>query len=335
MQGRVNHLTTWVLGLWLLDSGRGRRSNSVLNWGLRLPVLMGHALMAVMVGLGEVLWDLFADKRLLGGAPANFAFHARQLGHEGIVVSRVGDDDLGREILDRLSKSGLSTEYVQVDRNHPTGTVRVTVGADGAPQFIITQDVAWDYLQVTDRLADLIGRADVVSFGTLAQRSPLSGETIQRLLAQCRGMKVFDINLRQRYWSPEQIESGLRQSQVAKLNEDELAMIVESRLASRSSDAVETCRALVAEYGLSLVALTRASRGALLVTDNEIVDQPGFRVQVVDGVGAGDAFTAALADAMLRHMSLTEVAARANRIGAYVASQSGATPPLPRELLAE
>jgi len=287
--------------------------------------------MGVVVGLGEVLWDVFPDRKLLGGAPANFAFHAKQLGHEGIVVSRVGNDAAGREILRELSIRGVPTESIQVDPVRPTGTVQVTVASDGVPSFVITPDVAWDYLAAEPALVELMKRADAVCFGTLAQRSPTSRSTIETLLDGAGGMKVFDINLRQNFWSPELIERGLRRSQVAKLNEDELETLQRLELAPSSGNTVTCCRALLKKYGLRLVALTRASRGALLVADDQVVDHPGVQVRVADGVGAGDAFAAAMVDALLKGRALVEVAGFANRIGAYVASQPGAMPILPED----
>jgi fructokinase len=287
--------------------------------------------MAVMVGLGEVLWDLFPERRLLGGAPANFAFHARQLGHDGFVASRVGSDPLGRHILEELHTRQVPTDYVQVDPDRPTGTVKVTLGPDGAPSFVITPDVAWDRLAAAPSLVGLLGRADVVCFGTLAQRCAVSRATIQSLLETTRGIKLFDINLRQDYWTAALIEAGLRQCQIAKLNEDELGVLVGLGLTGGAEDPPAACGELVRKYDLDLLALTRAARGALLVAPGRVVDHPGVRVPVVDGVGAGDAFTAAMADALLKGRTLTEVAEFANRVGAYVASQPGATPPLPAE----
>lgn len=287
--------------------------------------------MAVMIGLGEVLWDVYPDRKLLGGAPANFAFHARQLGHDGIIVSRVGRDPLGQEILDRLAGQGMPTDCIQIDPDHPTGTVQVTLAADGSPRFAITPDVAWDHLAAEPGLIDLMRQADVVCFGTLAQRSPRSRETIAALLAAVDGTKVFDINLRQAYWSRDLIEAGLRQCQVVKLNEEELEVLKREGLAPWKGEPLSVCRNLLMTYNLRLLALTRAARGAMLVSADEVVDYPGIRVEVVDGVGAGDAFTAAMAHALLKGKPLTEVAGLANRVGAYVATQPGAMPPLPAE----
>ncbi len=286
--------------------------------------------MARMVGLGEVLWDIFPDgKRLLGGAPANFAFHAHQFGHEGIVVSRIGDDDLGREILRELTDRGPRTDAIQVDPDRPTGTVQVTVADDGTHDFVITPDVAWDRLVATESLVELVAGADVVCFGTLAQRAEASRSAIDHLLTRAGGMKVFDINLRQDDWSADVIEAGLRHCQVVKFNDEELAVLRRLDLVPTNDDTVAWCRGLLDKYEVRLVALTRGSRGAMLVSADDWVDEVGVAVVVADSVGAGDAFTAAMADALLRDVPLDGVAAFANRLGAYVASQPGATPTLP------
>lgn len=288
--------------------------------------------MAVMVGLGEVLWDVFPDgRRLLGGAPANFAFHAHQLGHDGIVISRIGQDELGQNILRELSDRGLRTDAIQIDGDRPTGTVHVTVAEDGSHDFLITPNVAWDRLTATQSVLDLIAAADVVCFGTLAQREERSRSTIDLLLRRSAAMKVFDINLRQDYWSAERIEAGLRHCQVVKLNSRESAVLRDLNLVSPAEDTAAWCRDLLSKYDIDLLALTRGEAGAMLITRDACVDEPGIAVQAADSVGAGDAFTAGMADALLRGAPLREVAASANRLGAFVASQPGATPTLPAE----
>jgi len=288
--------------------------------------------MAVMVGLGEVLWDIFPNgEKLLGGAPANFAFHAHQLGHEGIVVSRVGEDELGQAILRELGDRGLKTDAIQLDSVGATGTVQVTEQEDGTHGFLITPNVAWDRLVATAWLVDLVERADVVCFGTLAQRSAESRSAIDLLLCRASGMKIFDINLRQDYWSAALIESGLRRCRVAKLNDEELDVLQRLGLVPKRADTVGWCRELLEKYEIDLLAVTCGARGATLVSAEACVEEPGIDVDVADSVGAGDAFTAGMADALLRKRPLQEVAGFANRLGAYVASQPGATPDLPAE----
>jgi fructokinase len=290
--------------------------------------------MALMVGLGEVLWDIFPDgKRLLGGAPANFAFHAQQLGHEALIISRVGADELGQAILRDLKSHGLRIDAIQLDGTDPTGTVHVTQVDDGTHGFLITPNVAWDRLIATRELVQLIEEADVVCFGTLAQRSKASRSAIDLLLTRATGMTIFDLNLRQEYWSRDVIETGLRHSHVVKLNDDERAVLQQLNLVSGDDgDKVAWCRALMTKYDVACLALTRGRDGAMLVTSDECVDEPGIDVTVADSVGAGDAFTAGMADALLANRPLRAVAEFANRLGAYVASQPGATPTLPAEV---
>lgn len=288
--------------------------------------------MASMVGLGEVLWDVFPDgEKLLGGAPANFAFHAHQLGHAGIVVSRIGEDELGQGILRELSGRGLRTDMIEADGERPTGTVHVTVNNDGSHDFLIAPNVAWDRLIATRELLDVVAGADVICFGTLAQRDKSSRSAIDLLLKRSGGMKIFDINLRQDYWSAEIIEAGLKHCRVVKLNDEELDVIRELNLVPSTPDTTAWCRDLLGKYRVDLLALTRGEEGAMLITQDECVDEPGIVVDVADSVGSGDAFTAGMADALLQGAPLQETAVYANRLGAFVASQSGATPTLPAE----
>ena len=181
-----------------------------------------------VVGLGELLWDLLPSGRQLGGAPANFAYHAAALGDHGFVASRVGEDDLGREAAGRLQALGLSTKYVQVDPGHPTGTVDVKLDEAGQPDFTITTGVAWDHVAWTPELEALASRADAVCFGTLAQRSAPSRKTIRRFLGSMKpeAACVFDINLRQHFYSAETLSESLEVSTVAKLNDDELGRVL-------------------------------------------------------------------------------------------------------------
>jgi fructokinase len=291
--------------------------------------------MATIVGIGEILWDLIGDERKLGGAPANFSFHAHQLGHRAFPVTRVGNDPLGREINDRLRQFGLDTDYVQIDPAKPTGTVPVRVDAAGSPTFTIVEDVAWDYLDGTDPRWGTLLDADLICFGTLAQRSPTSRGAIQDLLRRSRAKKLFDINLRAPHWSIPLIRENLPVSDILKLSDSELDSLQEGRLVEGPSDPVEYCRVLIRRFDLELVCITRGAAGSLLVGRNGVADHPGIRVTVCDAVGAGDAFSAGVADGWLRGMNLAQISDRANRLGAFVASQAGATPTFPPDLLAE
>jgi fructokinase len=286
-----------------------------------------------IVGLGELLWDLLPTGRQLGGAPANFAYHAAMLGNRGIVASRLGNDELGREALHRLRQLGLATSYVQLDASHPTGTVLVELDEKGKPDFTITEDVAWDFLEWTESWQELASQADAVCFGSLAQRSPQSQKAIRQFLQATRKgdlriaptLRVFDVNLRQAFYSAEVLSESLKLSDVVKLNDDELSMVMD--ILKLGDGNQESCAPrLVEAYNLKLVCVTRGAKGSLLATDTKVVEHPGFQVTVADTVGAGDAFTAALAHYYLRNANLEKISEAANRLGAWVATQVGATP---------
>jgi fructokinase len=291
----------------------------------------------VIVGLGEALWDKLPGGKQLGGAPANFAYHAAALGARGFVASRVGDDDAGREITARLDALGLDRTHVGSDRDHPTGRVDVRVDARGVPEYVIHQPVAWDYLPADAPLLDLASRADAVCFGTLAQRSAVSRRTIRSFLRATKPscLRVFDINLRQSFFSRDVIEESLRASDVLKLNDAELPVV--SRLLDVAGEGMTALRGLMDRYPLRVVALTRGPRGSLLVCrDGRTSDHPGAPVSnVADTVGAGDAFTAALVLGVLANRDLERINAAANRLAAYVCTKPGATPPIPAALAAE
>ena len=280
-----------------------------------------------IVGLGELLWDLLPSGRQLGGAPANFAYFANLLGDRGVVASRVGDDALGREAAGRIRQLGSSTEYLQYDSTHATGTVEVRLDAAGQPQFEIARPVAWDFLQWTPPWKKLAQQADAVCFGSLAQRSSVSRETILQFLrsTQPQALRVFDVNLRAPFYSREVFEAALPLADVIKLNHDELPVLtrmLDIPFASERSAA----EALLHACKAKLVCVTRGSGGSLLLGRKGAAEHPGFRVSVADTVGAGDAFTATLVHHCLRGTSLEEMNEAANRVGAWVATQDGGTP---------
>ncbi len=283
---------------------------------------------ALVVGLGEVLWDLLPTGRQLGGAPANFAYISSLLGDRAAVVSCVGNDDLGREALARVEELGLDAASVQTDPTSPTGTVNVTLDDQGQPAFTITDNVAWDNIQWNDQLQQLALQADVVCFGTLAQRRDPSRSTVQKFLRSTREscLRIFDVNLRQPYYSPVVLKTGFAQATVAKLNDQELPIVLTAVGLPTSDDQTADCESLLEHFGLELVCLTRGAHGSLLVSKERKSQHPGFRVKVVDAVGAGDAFTAAFAHQLRRGASLDDTNEFANRVASWVASQSGATP---------
>lgn len=287
-----------------------------------------------LVGLGEVLWDLLPQGKQLGGAPANFAYHANAQGGQGVVLSCVGDDPLGEEIVAQLRRLGLTTDYVAVDKDHPTGTVTVELDGHGKPTYIIHQPVAWDFLPNRPELSSLAKQTDAVCFGSLAQRSPTTRETIRAFLAEVPddAFRIFDINLRQDFYDEEIIAESLEMATILKLNDEELPLVARMFSIPRSKELLETdaeiatLRTLMDRFGLDLVALTKGGNGAMLVTDSQVALHPGVPTKVVDTVGAGDSFTAALAMGLLEGNDLRTIVAQASQIAAFVCSSHGATP---------
>jgi fructokinase len=281
----------------------------------------------IVVGLGEILWDCLPGGRQLGGAPANFAYIASVLGCESAVASRIGADDLGREAIAKLSALGVSSSYVQEDSVHPTGKVLVEVDHKGQPKFEIVESVAWDFLEWSDHWQTLAQIADAVCFGSLAQRSPQSRDTIRNFLRETRqeSTRVFDVNLRQSFYSAAVISESLKMASIAKFNHDELPIIA-NLLGIESAKEQLTARKLLDGYGLELVCITRGARGSLLLNRAESHEHPGIAVKVADTVGAGDAFTAGLLHGYLQGASLPTMNDLANRMGAWVSTQPGAMP---------
>lgn len=288
-----------------------------------------HAPARLVAGLGEILWDLLPSGRQLGGAPANFAYHAGRLGCTATIVSAVGTDTLGEDIVRRLDTLGVKRDYLAVSSKYPTGTVTVALGAGGQPTFTIHENVAWDHIPWTPALGRLAGRLDAVCFGSLCQRSKTSRQTVRRFLAAVpdRCIRIFDVNLRQHWYDREIIETSLGLADVVKLNDDELPVVATLlKLRGRGDDALLE---LLERWGLRLAALTRGANGSVLRTSQQRVENPGVPVEVADTVGAGDAFAAALAVGLLREDPLERISEAANRLGAYVAGCAGATPNLP------
>ena len=294
---------------------------------------MSAAADSIVVGLGEALWDCFADSRRPGGAPANVAFGAFQLGYRGIVCSRVGADALGDELLAYLTDQGLDTRFIQRDADHATGTVTVNAAIADAPDYVIHEDVAWDHLAFDADTESLMRRADAVCFGTLAQRSDTARETIHRCLGavgpEC--LTVYDVNLRQQWYDRDRIERSMKAAKIVKLNADEMRTLTPI-LDIERSDAESFGRELRERYGVAITCVTRGERGCLLVDRNETIDLPGVPVTVADAVGAGDAFTSGLIATRLEGWSLRAGGEFANRVGALVASRPGARPPLRADL---
>lgn len=286
----------------------------------------------LVIGIGEVLWDLLPKGKQLGGAPANFTYHARIQGARALLISAIGADELGQEVQARLAKLQLDPAFVQIHGKLPTGTVSVAVSPSGEAGYTIHENVAWDCISWDENMTQLALEADAICFGTLAQRSFISRSTIQALLqhAHPECLKVLDLNLREGFWNEQTIIRSLELANVLKLNEGEWMTI--SRLLGLPGDLETGLPALMAKFDLQLVAMTRGPRGSLLVTPDQVDAQPAHPVTVVDTVGAGDSFTAALVAGLLRGLPLSEVHARASALAAFVCTQGGATPTIPARL---
>jgi fructokinase len=289
--------------------------------------------MRKVLAIGEVLWDLLPGGKQLGGAPGNFAYHCRSLGADARLVTRVGDDDLGREILARFEALGLPADFVSVDPDAPTGTVGVELGPGGQPRYTIHEGVAWDRIEADARSLAFAAEADAVCFGSLAQRAATSREAIGRLVAAARpgALRIFDVNLRPPFVDREVIEHSLNLANVLKLNDHELVELGE--MFGAAGEPREAVAGLAGRFGLAAVAVTRGDAGSLLYRDGEWSDRPGVPVEVVDSIGAGDSFTAAMAVGLLDGLPLGEINRRANAVAAFVCSRPGGTPALPESII--
>ncbi len=288
----------------------------------------------LVVGLGELLWDLLPDGPQLGGAVSNFAVMTSRLGDHGVIASRIGSDALGRQTQEVLEGFPVDRSYLQVDTGNATGSVTVAL-AEGQAKYVIHEPVAWDYLELTPEWVALAQQADAVCFGTLAQRGASSRRTIQGLLAETKTscLRLLDVNLREPYYTAAILESSLGFANVLKMNDGEVPLVLEllgvPHTDHTTPDALVTgARTLIDEFALQLVCITMGGQGSLLVGRSQVDRHPGVRCDVADTVGAGDAFTAALAHYYLQGASLSVMNEAGNRWGAWMASQRGAMPKL-------
>ena len=279
----------------------------------------------VIIGIGELLWDMLPAGKQIGGAPCNFAYHAQQLGAKGKVVSAIGNDTLGDEILAALSEKKIDTQFI-LRNEYPTGTVDITLDNHGIPAYAIQENVAWDFIEFTETLLETLKKADAVCFGSLAQRSAVSRKTISKLLEACPAecLKVFDINIRQHFYRSEIIEKSLQLSNILKLNEEELPVVC--RLFGLEGDRQEQLHQLLRRFNLNLIAYTLGSQGSYLITPKEESYLPTPKVTVKDSVGAGDSFTAALLTGLLQQKPLPEIHQTAVTTAAFVCTKHGAMP---------
>lgn len=278
----------------------------------------------LVVGIGELLWDVFPDQKKAGGAPINFIYHATQMGAEGCAISAVGNDVSGTEIVQELEKNHICNYIETVE--HPTGSVLVELN-NGSPTYTITEGVAWDFIPLTQEAIDLVKNADAICFGTLAQRSPVSHETIKTLLeyAPENALRFFDINLRQHYYTKELIEESLRKANVFKLNDEELATL-RPMFGLEGSDE-NICRMLLEKYNLRYLILTAGCVSSTIYSQTEMSVIPTPKVIVADTVGAGDSFSGAFIYAVLTGKSMQEAHQKAVDVAAFVCTKQGAWPP--------
>lgn len=278
------------------------------------------------------MWDLFESGKQRGGAPANFACHCKRLGARAETVSAVGSDELGDELIRDVEGLGLDTQWIQRSPSLPTGTVQVELDEQGHPSYEICKPVAWDAVEITEELMELAADTDAACFGTLAQREPVSRRTIRRFLQEMpeHALRIFDVNLRQDFYDQEVLETSLRLATVLKLSDEELSVL--SEVFDISGTIEEQLHAFQKKFELVAVAYTRGGEGSRLIHRSESSDRPGTSVDIKDTVGAGDSFTASLCMGLLHQLPLERTHELADRVSAYVCTQSGATPELPEEL---
>jgi fructokinase len=278
------------------------------------------------VGIGEILWDLLPTGKILGGAPANFAFHLNSLGIKSFPVSAVGSDDLGNEILGSLKHKSLSTDYIQINSDFSTGTVDVKLDETGKPVYIIHQNVAWDNIVFNDMLEELASKCNAVCFGSLAQRNDASRKTIFEFLSKTsdKAIKVFDINLRQEYYSEQIIRTCLNSANILKLNDDELDVVAD--LMGYKGEEGELLAKIQNDFNLDSISYTKGDKGSMLILRDKTSFQEPEKVDIVDTVGAGDAFTAGLVYGLLNDLELDKIHQIANGLATFVCTKKGATP---------
>ena len=279
-----------------------------------------------VVGLGEILWDVFPERKVLGGAPANFAYHASQFGFNGYAISAIGNDLLGKEILKSLEEKELNYLIEQTD--FPTGTVKVQLDGRGIPTYEITENVAWDNIPFTTRLENLAKNTTTVCFGSLAQRNEVSRATIHKFLdlMPADSLKVFDINLRLKYFSKDIIIDSLNKASALKINDEEIVKIAE--IFELQGTDEELCQQLLDKYKLKFLILTKGTRGSYVLTPYEKSFLATPKVTIADTVGAGDSFTAAFVASYLNGRSIAQSHQLAVEVSAYVCQQHGAMPRL-------
>lgn len=289
----------------------------------------------IVVGMGEALWDVLPEGKKIGGAPANFAYHVSQFGLPSCVVSAIGDDALGKEIIENFTSKGLDQLIAEVP--YPTGTVQVKIDQTGIPLYDIKENVAWDNIPYTEHLDALAKRTKAVCFGSLAQRNVVSRETINHFLDTMPkdddSLIVFDVNLRQGFYNKEILCKSMQNCNILKINDEEL-ITVSRMFGYPGIDLQDKCWILLGKYNLKMLILTCGINGSYVFTPGNVSFQPTPKVEVADTVGAGDSFTAAFIASILKGKSVTEAHTIAVKTSAFVCTQKGAMPILPPEYTA-
>ena len=289
----------------------------------------------IVVGMGEALWDVLPEGKKIGGAPANFAYHVSQFGLPSCVVSAIGDDALGKEIIENFTSKGLDQLIAEVP--YPTGTVQVEIDQTGIPLYDIKENVAWDNIPYTEHLDALAKRTKAVCFGSLAQRNVVSRETINHFLDTMPkdddSLIVFDVNLRQGFYNKEILCKSMQNCNILKINDEEL-ITVSRMFGYPGIDLQDKCWILLGKYNLKMLILTCGLNGSYVFTPGNVSFQPTPKVEVADTVGAGDSFTAAFIASILKGKSVTEAHTIAVKTSAFVCTQKGAMPILPPEYTA-
>lgn len=288
----------------------------------------------LVVGMGEALWDMLPEGKKIGGAPANFAYHVKQFGLDSCVISAVGNDELGNEIVDNFDTKQLNHNIERVA--YPTGTVQVEIDQAGVPVYDIKENVAWDNIPYTAKIENIAQRTRAVCFGSLAQRNVVSRNTINRFLDAMpddnEPLVVFDVNLRQGFYNKEILCNSMKRCNILKINDEELVTV--SRMFGYPGiDLQDKCWILLGKYNLKMLILTCGINGSYVFTPGNVSFQPTPRVEVADTVGAGDSFTAAFIASILRGLPIAEAHRKAVETSAYVCTQAGAMPTLPESIL--
>lgn len=287
----------------------------------------------LVIGMGEALWDVLPDGKKIGGAPANFAYHVSQFGLPGLAISAIGDDVLGAELVEKFDEKGVNHDLAIVP--YPTGTVQVELDQAGIPQYEIKENVAWDNIPYTPRLRELAKDTKAFCFGSLAQRNIVSRNTINDFLSSIPKendpLIVFDINLRQGFYTQEILANSMKNCNILKINDEEL-VTVSSLFGYPEIDIQDKCRILLGKYNLKILILTCGINGSYVFTPGNVSFMPTPMVEVADTVGAGDSFTAAFIASILKGASVTEAHHKAVETSAFVCSRHGAMPVLPETL---